>query len=75
MFPVLITPNEPVHFLGFLTSWIRIRIPGGKSLYGSGSKTLVFQGTGKSGDKKVSNCSTKEEWKEYNRSCEKSNQN
>ena len=26
MFPVLYSPNEPEHFLGFFTSWIRIRI-------------------------------------------------
>ena len=46
MFPVLYSPNEPVHFLGFFTSWIRIRMfhvdpdPGGISLCGSGSETL-----------------------------------
>ena len=26
MFPVLYSPNEPEHFLGFFTSWIRIWI-------------------------------------------------
>ena len=26
MFPVLYSPYEPEHFLGFFTSWIRIRI-------------------------------------------------
>ena len=26
MFPILYLPNEPEHFLGFLISWIRIRI-------------------------------------------------
>ena len=26
MLPVLYSPNEPVHFLGFFTSWIRFRI-------------------------------------------------
>ena len=26
MSPVLYSPNEPEHFLGFFTSWIRIRI-------------------------------------------------
>ena len=26
MFPVLYSPNEPENFLGFFTSWIRIRI-------------------------------------------------
>ena len=26
MFPVLYSPNEAVYFLGFFTSWIRIRI-------------------------------------------------
>ena len=25
MFPVLFSPNETVYFLGFFTSWIRIR--------------------------------------------------
>ena len=28
--PVLYSPNEPVHFLGFFTSWIRIQ---GEFLY------------------------------------------
>ena len=27
MFPVLYSPNDPEHFLGFFTSWMRIRIP------------------------------------------------
>ena len=43
MFPVLYSPNEPVYFLGFFTTWIRIRIQEAY-LYadpcGSGSETL-----------------------------------
>ena len=42
MFPVLYSSNEPEHFLGFFTSWIRIREA---YLYAdpceSGSETLV----------------------------------
>ena len=42
MFPVLYTPNEPVYFLDFFTSWIRIQE---SYLYadpcGSGYKTLI----------------------------------
>ena len=43
MCPVLYLPNEPEHFLGFFTSWIRMRI---QEAYfyadpcGSGSETL-----------------------------------
>ena len=43
MFPVLFSPTETVYFLGFYTSWIRIRIQEAY-LYadpcGSGSETL-----------------------------------
>ena len=39
MFPVLYSPSEPEHFLGFFNSWIRT--PGGISLCGSGSETLM----------------------------------
>ena len=28
MFPLLYSQNEPVHFLGFFTSWIRVRNTG-----------------------------------------------
>ena len=34
---VLYSPNEPLHFLGFFTSWIRIRI----YPYGSGRLFLI----------------------------------
>ena len=43
MLPVLYSPNEPEHFLGFFTSWIRIQ-----EAYlnadpcGYGSETLVY---------------------------------
>ena len=37
MFPVLYSPEEPVYFLGFFTSWIRIRI----CPCGSGSRRLT----------------------------------
>ena len=40
MLPVLYSPYEPVCFLGFFTSWIRIRIcPCGS---GSGSRGKIF---------------------------------
>ena len=52
MFPVQYSPNEPVYFLGFFTSWIRIRIQEAY-LYadpcGSGSETRAKNGTGISG--------------------------
>ena len=41
--PVLFSPHEPVHFLGFFTSWIRIRIQEdflNADPCGSGSATL-----------------------------------
>ena len=45
MFPALYSPNEPEHFLGFFTSWIRIQIQEAY-LYadpcGSGSETLLL---------------------------------
>ena len=44
MFPVLYSPNETVYFLGFFTSWIRIRIQEAylyAAPFGSGSETLV----------------------------------
>ena len=45
MFPVLYSPNEPEHFLGFFTSWIRIWIQEAY-LYadacGSRSETLIL---------------------------------
>ena len=42
MFPVLYSPNEPVYFLGFFTSWIQIRIR--ICPCGSGSETLIILG-------------------------------
>ena len=38
MFPVMYSPNEPEHFLGFFTSWIQIRI----CPCGSGSRRHIF---------------------------------
>ena len=45
MFPVLYSPNELEHFLGFFTSWIRIRIQEAylyPDPFGSVSETLAF---------------------------------